>query len=75
MVLSNVGRFPFDEKLSPFIELVDVFAGTPYMHLSICSYGDRLAMSFTSMMTETDIQRNFFRLLTAQGLEVEIRSN
>ncbi len=75
MVLSNVGRFPFDEKLSPFIELVDVFAGTPHMHLSICSYGDRLAMSFTSMMTETDIQRNFFRLLTAQGLEVEIRSN
>ena len=35
MVLSNVGRFPFDEKLSPFIELVDVFAGTPHMHLSL----------------------------------------
>lgn len=75
MVFSNVGRFPVDEPLSPYIRFVDVAASTPHMHLTICSYGDRLAMTFTSMMVETDIQRNFFRMLTSQGLDVEIRSN
>ena len=40
-----------------------------------CSCGDTLSVGFSSRYEDTDIQRNFFRLLSGMGVDVEIKSN
>ena len=42
---------------------------------TICSYGDRLMFTFSSVLADTSVQMGFFRRLSADGLEVEIESN
>lgn len=42
---------------------------------TICSYGDVLVFSFSSVLEEPALQRGFFRRLSADGLEIEIESN
>jgi hypothetical protein len=41
----------------------------------MCSFGDELVISFTSPYVGTDIQKNFFRMLTQDGVAVSIASN
>ncbi len=52
-----------------------MLSSTRILNLCICSYEDQLVLSFTSVNSETDIQRNFFRQITQRGIAVEIRSN
>jgi NRPS condensation-like uncharacterized protein len=74
-VISNIGRVTMPEELASSLERMDVFSSTRSLNLCVCSYEDQLVLSFTSIFTDTDIQRSFFRRLTGRGIAVEIRSN
>lgn len=73
-VFSNVGNIEMPEEFSPFIHLFDVFISTPKIELCMCSYNDNLVLSFTSCFESSNIQKNFFRMLSDFGLEIEISS-
>ncbi|MBQ5332248.1 MAG: hypothetical protein J6K92_03165 [Oscillospiraceae bacterium] len=74
-VISNVGRIQMPQQFDELIKSFSVFVSTGNIQLNICSFNDVLQMGITSCYASTDVQRNFFRALTSQGIEVTIRSN
>lgn len=73
--LSNIGRVSMPEQLRPYIRLFDVFVSTPRVQICMCSYEENLTVSFSSAFADTEIQKWFFRALTAEGIPVEVVTN
>lgn len=73
--LSNVGRVDMPEQVAPYIRLFDVFVSTKKTQICMCSFDDHLTISFTSPFVSTEIQKNFFRILTEMGIAVELAAN
>lgn len=70
--LSNIGRVEMPESTESFIEKFSVYNSTDRLGVWVCSYKDKLTISFTSVFKNTEIQKNFFRSLANMGVEVEI---
>lgn len=75
IALSNVGIVEMPEKLQKYIKLFDVFASTDCMQMCMCSYLDKMLLSFTSHFVDTEIQKNFFTELSKQNIDVIINNN
>lgn len=73
--LSNIGKVTICKELEPYIQVFDCFTSANRPQICMCSFGDRLEISFASPFVSTDIQKNFFRMLTAEGVEVTVTSN
>jgi NRPS condensation-like uncharacterized protein len=73
--ISNIGRIAMPLEFEPFIRQFSVCMSAVRPQMTLCSFGDRLVVSIASPYRETDIQRNFFRLLSNYGIEVELSSN
>ncbi len=73
--LSNIGKISVTKELEPYIRLFDCFTSARRPQIAMCSFGDELVISFTSPYIGTDIQKNFFRMLTQEGVAVSIASN
>lgn len=75
MVISNIGKIEMPPDLYPYLEHMSVFSSTDKLQLCMCSCKDALSISFSSRFENTDIQRNFFRMLTDLGVRIEVKSN
>ena len=75
MALSNVGIVEMPEKLQKYIKLFDVFASTDCTQICMCSYLDKMVLSFSSHFVDTEIQKNFFTELSRQNVDVIINTN
>lgn len=73
--LSNVGRISMPAGMEEYIRLFDVFTSTNRLQLCLCSFGDRLVLSFSSTFAGVDVQRRFFRRLAQLGIDIEITTN
>jgi hypothetical protein len=73
--LSNIGRINMPAEFDAYIREFSVCTSVRRPQICMCSYGDRLVISFTSPYRETDIQRTFFQFLAKKGIEIEISSN
>lgn len=73
--ISNVGRIEMPDEIKPFISSFDIFVSTNKLQACVCSYEDKLRVSFTSAFVSTDIQRRFFRTLTSMEIPVDIVTN
>ena len=74
-VISNVGKVTMPSQFDGLIKSFSVFVSTSNIQLNICSYNDVLQMGITTGYANIDVQKNFFRSLTEQGIDVRIRSN
>ena len=72
---SNIGVVSMPHELEPFIRSFDVYSSTNKLQACMCSYQGRLSISFSSPFVSAEVQRRFFRTLTALGAEVEITTN
>lgn len=72
---SNIGKIHMPQELSPYIRLFSVFASTRRLQICLCSFGDLLTMSFSSVFVNTEVQRRFFRILSDMGIELTISAN
>lgn len=72
---SNVGIISMPPELEPFIRSFDICSGTNKLQVCMCSFKNLLSVSFSSYYVGSEIQRRFFRSLTALGAEVEITTN
>jgi len=63
------------QEFDPYIRQFSVFTSARRPQITMCTYGDRLVISFASPFKETDIQRTFFQFLAKKGIEIEISSN
>ncbi len=75
MTLSNIGVIKMPQIYEEYIDYFDVFISTATIQLCMCSYQDKMVMSFTSQFVNSEIEKNFFRYLTNQNVEVVINSN
>lgn len=73
--LSNVGIVSMPDELKPFISSFDIFVSTNKLQACVCSFENKLRISFTSAFVSTEIQRRFFKTLTDLGIPVTIESN
>jgi len=73
--ISNVGRIEMPDEVKPYISSFDIFVSTNKLQACVCSYEDKLRVSFTSAFVSTDIQRRFFRTLTSMDIPVDIVTN
>ncbi|BCJ95771.1 hypothetical protein acsn021_33400 [Anaerocolumna cellulosilytica] len=73
--LSNIGKVTMPAEYAPFIKEFDVFTSAIRPQVCMCSYGDRLVVSFTSPYAEADIQKTFFQTLALKGIEVTVSAN
>lgn len=73
--LSNIGRVTITKELMPYIHIFNCFTSVRRPQIAMCSFGDRLMVSLASPFTATDIQKNFFRILSGEGADVCIASN
>ena len=73
--ISNIGRINMPPEFQPYIHQFAICVSSRRPQITMCSYGDRLVISFTSPFEETDIQRTFFQFLSNNGVQIEIASN
>lgn len=73
--ISNLGMITMPEEFENYIQQFSFCTSARRPQICMCSYGDKLAISFTSPFIETDIQRIFFQFLSKKGSSVEITSN
>jgi hypothetical protein len=73
--VSNVGIVCMPDELMPFIEKFEVFVSTEKLQMCSLTFGEKMTVSFSSAFVNADVQRNFFRSLTALGIPVEIDTN
>lgn len=76
--LSNLGSISVPEKYTEYIDsfsvLINVANKEPFK-CGVCSFANKLDVTFTSRHQDAYIQRAFFRLLSSEGLDVSIESN
>ena len=72
---SNVGKVAMPLEMARYIDSFHVFTSTNRLQACMCSFGEHCVISFSSPFVSTDIQRAFFRRLTAEGIAVEVISN
>lgn len=73
--LSNVGKINTSKEFSSYIHLFSCFTSARRPQICMCSFGDQLVVSFTSPFMGTDIQKNFYRMLSSEGVGITVDSN
>ena len=75
---TNIGKIEFPDSMMPFIEDATAAAYSGKFNTvngAITSFQDKFKITFTRSIIETNIEREFFRHFTNQGIKVEIESN
>jgi NRPS condensation-like uncharacterized protein len=78
MTLSNLGPIKVLPEFEEYIESFHFIIGVSKkqkMKCGVCSYKDKVVVSFSSVLGDTYLQRAFFRALTKEGIDVTIESN
>lgn len=75
MTLSNIGIIDMPEVIQPYVEYFDFFSSTDGAQACVCSYKDNLMISFTSHYINSEVEKNFFRALSSENIEVNINTN
>lgn len=76
--ISNLGVITLPESVKKHVSNFLFSLGVSYTarhSIAICSYQDKLNICFSRDFVETNIEKDFFRHLTAAGIAVEINSN
>lgn len=75
MTLSNIGIIKMPKVYEKYIDYFDVFISTESIQMCMCSYRDNMVISFSSKFTNSEIERNFFKTLSSDGIDVYINTN
>ena len=75
IALSNVGIIEMPKEFQQYIKLFDIFSSTDCTQVCMCSYLNNMTISFTSHFINTEIQKNFFKNLSKNNIDVVINEN
>lgn len=76
--ITNVGQIRIADLYKPYVESFHAFIAMSkgqHQKGTICSYEDTLVFSFSYILKDPSVQREFFRKLSSDGLHIEIESN
>ena len=72
LTISNMGRIPLQKELQPYIKGFTAFCSSPTAFTTVCSYGDDLVLGTTWAFRSTEMLKNFYRRLSAEGLDITL---
>jgi len=75
MTLSNIGKVEIPKEVQKYIKLFDVMASTDKTQLCMCSYLNKMVLTFTTHLIDTEIEKNFFKELNNNDIEIIINDN
>lgn len=75
IALSNIGVINMPGVYEDYIDYFDVFISTSTIQLCMCSFKNKILLSFTSQFINSEIEKNFFRYLTKEGINIIINTN
>ncbi len=78
MTLSNIGVVQIDPEYREFIERFHLMIGVSRrqpVKCAVCSYGDEMVITFSSVFADSDLQKRFFRHLKNDGAQVRLEGN
>ena len=73
--VTNLGIIKVDDSIKDYIDSFEVYVSTDKMQISMCSYLDKINISFTSIFVSTDIIKTFYRKLSELGIDIIITTN
>lgn len=76
--LSNMGTVEMPDYLSPYIENFNLIMSTsPYqpVKFGVCSYRDKLNVTYSAAIQQPDIARYLFCFLSEQGVDITLTTN
>lgn len=73
--ITNIGDISMPLEFSSYIRQFQLCTSARRPQISICTYQDKLVISFTSPFLETGIQKNFFQFLSNKNITIQITSN
>ena len=76
--ITNIGNVSVEDRYKPYIRQFHAFLAMSkgqFLKGTICSYGETLVFTFSSTFSETSVQREFFRRVAADGVDVSIETN
>lgn len=77
-VFTNLGVAKVPKEMEEHIESIILMPSPGRLNgarVGAASFGNTMAITFSNMYTNTDIEREFFRFLIKQGIPVKIESN
>ena len=76
--VTNIGNVKVDADYEPYVEMFYAFLAMSkgqYLKGTICSYGNTLVFTFSSVLADSSVQKGFFRQVAKDGIEAKIESN
>ncbi len=76
--LTNIGAINILPEYRSYIKQFHVFLGVSQkqtLKCSLCSYEDKLVLTFSSVLKDVSLQKAFFRKISRDGADVIIESN
>lgn len=76
--ITNIGNISVEEPYEPYIEGFNAYLALSKgqeLKGTVSSYKDKLSIAFTSNWAESEIQKEFFRQISRDGIDVEIETN
>ncbi len=73
--MSNLGQIKMPESMAPYIQKFSAFMAAPSQQVCVSSFGDQMVFGEVSPYTTHEVMLNFFRRLSAMGIEVELATN
>lgn len=74
-VFSNIGKITLPDECEAYLDYFEFYTTTPTIELCMCTFQDRMTLSFTSAFATNRVEENFFALLKELDIEVRIIVN
>lgn len=78
LTMSNLGKLRLPDEIADKVERMEMLLGGSGTHpkkVALCSYGNTLAISFSSTVDDNSIERFFAKYLSEHGISATVVSN
>ena len=75
VTLSNVGRIAMAEPFASFIDRFDVFNSSSSRQICMCTFGDKMTLTFSTVFSEHEVERAFFRRRAGVDPDIGVAAN
>ena len=75
VTLSNVGRISMAEPFASSIERFDVFNSSSSRQICLCTFGDKMTLTFSTVFAEHEVERAFFRRMAKVDPDIVVACN
>lgn len=73
--VSSLGRIDLDEAAALYVRDLNITTSTTGLNFMLCTFGDDLSISISTVFSNHDVVKNFCRFFSAQDIEGRININ